>query len=108
MTPMPTPIAAANAYATLARLAEQGTGLSKHIGDPPSGPSFETLVKDAVGSVVEAGQKSDAAVGSMAAGKADMIDLVTAVSESETAITTLVSVRDRMIQAYQQILQMPI
>jgi flagellar hook-basal body complex protein FliE len=57
---------------------------------------------------VEAGQKSDAAVGSMAAGKADMIDLVTAVSESETAITTLVSVRDRMIQAYQQILQMPI
>jgi flagellar hook-basal body complex protein FliE len=105
---MPTPIAAANAYAKLARLAEQGTGLSKTIGDPPSGPSFETLVKDAVGSVVEAGQKSDAAVGSMAAGKADMIDLVTAVSESETAITTLVSVRDRMIQAYQQILQMPI
>jgi flagellar hook-basal body complex protein FliE len=44
----------------------------------------------------------------MAAGKADMIDLVTAVSESETAITTLVSVRDRMIQAYQQIMQMPI
>jgi flagellar hook-basal body complex protein FliE len=105
---MPTPIAAANAYAKLARLAEQGTGLSKTIGDPPSGPSFETLVKDAVGSVVEAGQKSDAAVGSMAAGKADMIDLVTAVSESETAITTLVSVPDRMIQAYQQILQMPI
>jgi flagellar hook-basal body complex protein FliE len=105
---MPTPIAAANAYAKLGRLAEQGTGLSKTIGDPPSGPSFETLVKDAVGSVVEAGQKSDAAVGSMAAGKADMIDLVTAVSESETAITTLVSVRDRMIQAYQQILQMPI
>jgi flagellar hook-basal body complex protein FliE len=105
---MPTPIAAANAYAKLARLAEQGTGLSKTIGDPPSGPSFETLVKDAVGSVVDAGQKSDAAVGAMAAGKADMIDLVTAVSESETAITTLVSVRDRMIQAYQQILQMPI
>ena len=105
---MPTPIAAANAYAKLARLAEQGTGLAKTIGDAPSGPSFETLVKDVVGSVVEAGQKSDAAVGAMAAGKADMIDLVTAVSESETAITTLVSVRDRMIQAYQQILQMPI
>jgi len=105
---MPTPIAAANAYAKLARLAEQGTGLSKTIGDAPSGPSFETLINNAVGSVVEAGQKSDAAVGALAAGKADMIDLVTAVSESETAITTLVSVRDRMIQAYQQILQMPI
>ncbi|HXW30436.1 MAG TPA: flagellar hook-basal body complex protein FliE [Xanthobacteraceae bacterium] len=105
---MPTPIAAANAYAKLARLAEQGSALSKTIGDTPSGPSFETLIKDAVGGVTEAGQKSDAAVGAMAAGKADMIDLVTAVSESETAITTLVSVRDRMIQAYQQIMQMPI
>jgi flagellar hook-basal body complex protein FliE len=105
---MPTPIAAANAYAKLARLAEQGSGLSKTIGDPPAGPSFDTLIKDAMGTVMEAGQKSDAAVGAMAAGKADMIDLVTAVSESETAITTLVSVRDRMIQAYQQIMQMPI
>jgi flagellar hook-basal body complex protein FliE len=105
---MPTPIAAANAYAKLARLAEQGSGLSKTVGDTPSGPSFETLVKDAVGAVMEAGQKSDTAVGAMGAGKADMIDLVTAVSESETAITTLVSVRDRMIQAYQQIMQMPI
>jgi flagellar hook-basal body complex protein FliE len=37
-----------------------------------------------------------------------MVDLVTAVAESETAITTLVTVRDRMIQAYQTILQMPI
>jgi len=105
---MPTPIAAANAYAKLARLAEHGGGLSKTIGDAPAGPSFDTLIKDAMGAVVEAGQKSDAAAGAMAAGKADMIDLVTAVSESETAITTLVSVRDRMIQAYQQIMQMPI
>ncbi len=37
-----------------------------------------------------------------------MVDLVTAVAESETAIATLVSVRDRVIQAYQTILQMPI
>jgi flagellar hook-basal body complex protein FliE len=106
---MPTPIAAANAYAKLARLAEPGAGLSKTIGETPAtGPNFDALVKDVLGAVVEAGEKSDAQVHALAAGKADMIDLVTAVSESETAITTLVSVRDRMIQAYQQILQMPI
>jgi len=105
---MPTPVAAANAYAQLARIAEQGTSPSKTVGDAVSGPSFETLIEEAVGSVLEAGKKSDAAVGAIAAGTADMIDLVTAVSESETAITTLVSLRDRMIQAYQQILQMPI
>jgi flagellar hook-basal body complex protein FliE len=105
---MPTPIAAASAYAKLAKLAEPGSGLSKTIGDGPEGPSFGAMVKEALGSVVDISHKSDAQARALASGKADMIDLVTAVAESETAISTLVSVRDRVIQAYQQIMQMPI
>jgi flagellar hook-basal body complex protein FliE len=66
------------------------------------------MVKEALGSVVDISHKSDAQARALASGKADMIDLVTAVAESETAISTLVSVRDRVIQAYQQIMQMPI
>jgi flagellar hook-basal body complex protein FliE len=105
---MPTPVAAANAYAALARLTGPGAGLSKVLGDPTAGPSFEALVKEALAGVVEAGRKSDAQAQAAASGKANMVDLVTAVAESETAIATLVSVRDRVIQAYQTILQMPI
>jgi len=106
---MPTPIAAANAYAKLANLTEPGTNLAKTIGDPASsGPSFGAMVQEALTGVLDAGHKSDAQAQAMAAGKANMVDLVTAVAESETAIATLVSVRDRVIQAYQQILQMPI
>ena len=58
--------------------------------------------------LVDAGRKSDTQAQAAASGKANMVDLVTAVAESETAIATLVSVRDRVIQAYQTILQMPI
>src|SRR5712692_1490526 len=107
---MPTPIAAAGAYAKLARLADPGAALSKTVDDGAGGPSFGALVKEALGAAVEAGRKSDtqAQAMAMAAGKTNMVDLVTAVAESETAITTLVSVRDRVIQAYQQIMQMPI
>ncbi len=108
---MPTPVAAANAYAKLARMTDPGAGFAKTVGDAAgdaSPGSFGTMLKQALGAVVEAGHKSDAQAGSLAAGKTDMIDLVTAVSESETAISTLVSVRDRVIQAYQQIMQMPI
>jgi flagellar hook-basal body complex protein FliE len=105
---MPTPVAAASAYAKLARLTDPGAGLSKAVGDAAAGPSFDTLVKEALGAAVEAGRKSDVQTQAAASGKANMVDLVTAVAESETAITTLVSVRDRVIQAYQQILQMPI
>ena len=105
---MSTPIAAAGAYAKLARLTDPGTALNKIVGDGAAGPSFGSLVKDALGGVVEAGNRADNQVKSVAAGKTNMVDLVTAVAESETAITTLVSVRDRVIQAYQQIMQMPI
>jgi flagellar hook-basal body complex protein FliE len=105
---MPTPVAAANAYAALARLTGPSGGLSKALGDQPAGPSFDALVKEALAGVVEAGRKSDTQAQAAASGKANMVDLVTAVAESETAIATLVSVRDRVIQAYQTILQMPI
>jgi flagellar hook-basal body complex protein FliE len=108
---MTTPIAAANAYANFARMTEPRAGFTKTLGDPAGegqAGSFGAMLKDALATVVEAGHKSDAQAASLAAGKADMVDLVTAVSESETAISTLVSVRDRVIQAYQQIMQMPI
>jgi flagellar hook-basal body complex protein FliE len=41
-------------------------------------------------------------------GKANMIDVATAVAESETAIQTMVAVRDKVIAAYEEILRMPI
>jgi flagellar hook-basal body complex protein FliE len=105
---MPTPVAAANAYAQLARLTDPGAGLSKALGDASAGPSFEALVKEALTSVVDAGRKSDAQAQAAASGKASMVDLVTAVAESETPNTTHVSVRDRKIQANQTKQQMPI
>jgi flagellar hook-basal body complex protein FliE len=104
---MPSPVAAANAYAKLARLTDPGAALAKPSGDA-AGPSFDALVKEALGSIVEAGRKSDTQAQAAATGKANMVDLVTAVAESETAVAALVSVRDRVIQAYQTILQMPI
>ena len=58
--------------------------------------------------VAEAGHRSDAQAQAVAAGKANMIDVVTAVAESESAIQALVSVRDKVIAAYEEILKMPI
>jgi len=66
------------------------------------------MVKDAINSVVEAGKKSDAQSQAMAAGKANLVDVVTAVTETEVAVQTLVSVRDKVIQAYEEIMRMPI
>jgi flagellar hook-basal body complex protein FliE len=58
--------------------------------------------------VARTGGAADVQEKALAAGKANMIDVVTAVAESETAIATLVSVRDKVISAYEDILKMPI
>ena len=105
---MASPISAANAYAKLARLADPGASLGKAGCGDSGGPSFGAMVKDAIGSVVEAGKKSDGLAQGMAAGKANIVDVVTAVTETEVAIESLVSVRDKVIQAYEEIMRMPI
>jgi flagellar hook-basal body complex protein FliE len=102
---MATPSIAANAYANLARVLEN-TSAGK--GSEPSGQSFASLLKDTVGSVLESGRKSDAQTVAMAAGKANVMDVVTAVADTDVAVSTLVSVRDRVIAAYEDIMKMPI
>ena len=103
---------AAGAYARMAQLANPVSSVNKAIGDGGggNGPSFGAVLKDALASVREAGAKSDAQAQAMATGsnKANIVDVVTAVAETETAINTLVSVRDKVVAAYQQIMQMPI
>jgi flagellar hook-basal body complex protein FliE len=104
---MTTPSVAANAYASLARMADPSAGLAKAAGEG-GGESFGSLLKNALGAVVEAGHKSDVQQQAMAAGKANIVDVVTAVSETEVAVSALVSVRDRVIAAYEEIMRMPI
>jgi flagellar hook-basal body complex protein FliE len=87
---MPTPAAAANAYAALARVGDQTAGLARQPGASEAGPSFGSLLKGVMETVTEAGHKSDVQAQAVATGKANMIDVVTAVAESETAIQTLV------------------
>ena len=41
-------------------------------------------------------------------GKGDMIDVVTAVAETEVALQSMVSIRDRVISSYEEIMRMPI
>ena len=106
---MPTPVAAANAYAALARMAEQTASLGSNAATPESSaPNFSAVLKGVINAVSDAAQKSDAQAHAVATGKSNMVDVVTAVAETETAVQTLVSVRDKVIAAYEDILKMPI
>ena len=104
---MASPTVAANAYANLARILD--TGGAGKTSDASSGPAFGDLVKEALGSVIDGGRKSDAQTVAMASGKANVMDVVTAVAETDVAVSTrLVSVRDKVIQSYEDIMKMSI
>ena len=106
--PIPT-AAAANAYAALSKLRDDTANIAAGFGNAQeSGPSFSSVLKDVVNAVTDAAQKSDVQAQAVAAGKANMIDVVTAVAETETTMQTLVAVRDKVISAYEDVLKMPI
>jgi flagellar hook-basal body complex protein FliE len=108
---MASPLAAASAYANIARLTTDPT---RALASAPGAAgtsgegSFAFLLKDAIGSVVEAGKKSDAQTQAMANGKSNMVDVVTAVAETQVAVDAVVAVRDKVISAYEEIMKMPI
>lgn len=104
---MATPSVAANAYANLSRIMDSATGAGG-AGGIGGGPSFSSLVKEAMNGVLDAGRKSDAQTVAMASGKANVMDVVTAVADTDVAVSTLVSVRDKVIQSYEDIMKMPI
>ncbi len=69
---------------------------------------FLDMVGGALESATNMGYKSEEVATKALSGKASITDVVTAVSNAETALTTVVAVRDRMINAYQDIIKMPI
>ena len=105
---MQTAASAAKAYASLAKLGDPTGGAAKAWETSRARASFGAMVKDAMTQVNQAARASDAQSHAMAAGKANVVDVVTAVAESEVAVGALVAVRDRVIAAYEEIMRMPI
>lgn len=105
---------AANAYAAMQRLARPDTfGKAAASGEaaqaaalPPGG--FGQLVQEALTGTIDTGRSAELKALDLAEGKASIVDVVTAVAETEVAVETLVTVRDKMITAYKDILNMPI
>lgn len=97
----------ANAAAAYARTAVQGTRPGMDARAEP-GPSFGELVETGLResiAVAKHGEKMSAAA---VVGKADITDVVNAVSNAEVTLQTVVAVRDKVLTAYQDIMRMPI
>lgn len=97
------PSAAAGIYANTQK-GVQGIKVSGDDGKQSFGDLMLTAAKDASG-VMKQGEKmqADAVIG-----KADLTDVVQAVTNAELTLQTVVALRDKMLNAYQEIMRMPI
>jgi flagellar hook-basal body complex protein FliE len=83
-------------------------GATSGLGGADPTENFASLVRDATGNAIDTMRSSEAMSAKALAGKADLNEVVTAVSNAEVTLQTVLAVRDKVIQAYQDILRMPI
>ena len=96
--------------AALAAYRNAANALGKQGAEPAkTDPAdFSSLVKDAIGGATESMARGEKLSAQSVAGKAELTDVVTAVTSAELTLQTVVAVRDRVISAYQEIMRMPI
>lgn len=97
--------AAASAYNSAAQLMQNPAQQAP--AQPQGGPDFAQILADTVQSTVDKGNQADQLSMQMLNGQANIVDVVTAVSETELAIESMVTVRDKVISAYEEIMRMP-
>jgi len=95
--------AAAYANAATRGLASPGGKSSS----PVDGPSFGDMLETAVSQSIDTMHQGEEMTAKGIVGKADLADVVNAVTNAEVTLQAVVNVRDKVISAYQEILRMP-
>jgi flagellar hook-basal body complex protein FliE len=86
----------------MSKVAGQGGATAK------DGISFSDFLKEKAYETVDTLKASETASAKGVTGENDLVDIVEAVTAAELTLQTVVSVRDRLVSAYQEIMRMPI
>ncbi len=91
----------------------QAVGRAKQItptpdAEPASKSGFSSLLQSTLSNAVNAAGAAEQASMQALVAPTDLSQVVMAVTNAEVTLQTVVAVRDRVIQAYQDILKMPI
>lgn len=70
--------------------------------------SFSEMVREAAGNAVDTMRQADKAAEAGLTGQADTQKVVEAALELESTVRIAVSMRDKFVQAYQEVMRMPI
>ena len=108
---MALPAAAAAAYQAIANIGtsagQAGSAAASNAGTAGASDFsnfLSTALKDGIGTM----KQGEVMAGRQITGQANIVDVVSAVNQAEVTLDTVVAVRDKVVQAYQSIMNMPI
>ena len=106
---MVVPLIAAKAYAAALSHASGATNASAVGGAAQGGDGgFAAILKNSMTDAVQSSRNAETQMVKQVQGKADLVDVATAISSAQASLETVMAVRDQVISAYQEIMRMPI
>lgn len=72
------------------------------------GGDFASMLQNAIQSTTQATNHAETQMSLQAQGKTELIDAVTAVASAQANLESVIAIRDQVINAYQEIMRMPI
>ena len=100
---------ALNAYQQAARQTVSGSSQQSRADVQPAGQEeFGDLVRSAIMEARKIGERSEKMSIAAINDRADITQVVTAVAEAELTLQTVVNVRDKVLEAYKDIIRMPV
>lgn len=83
--------------------------LSPPSSNPSPGASFKDILADAVGEVQRLNDEADSTIRKLVAGEiTDVTETMVAVERADVAFQTMMAVRNKMVQAYEEVMRMQV
>lgn len=101
-------IATASGVSAYQQIAKAALDKSAGVAASGGGEGFAALLDSVMQGTVTAGAAAEKQALAGLSGKANLVDVVTAVDQAGLALETMIAMRDRMMTAYQEIMRMPI
>lgn len=99
---------ASNAYLNTLKQLQGGASGGEGAQATGGGSAFGDLVKNSLSSAIEAQHTSEKVSAQGLAGNADITDVLQALNDAEMALNTVLAIRDKVVQAYEQVMNTPI
>ena len=103
---MPADLSALQAYAAAAQNAARAAEGPQQT-DSAGAAEFSAMLSSAVSNTGNSLAQAEQLTAGAAVGQAELVDVVTAVAAAEVQLQTVMSIRDEVIRAYNDILKMP-